>query len=203
MRYNLKISFSVAILILFISSCAKKKVNTDFGEDIQNYMSYFSSKPFSFYSPEYYDEKHFAGIINPSALYAKGYSTMYFKNKVINKGSFDSITSNLEAQSLFKGSALDTSNFFIPNFKLENPEGKYPILSLNNPLYTIKDSLDMAKSSILIFKNESGQFFNEIGEAKVRKYADIDDSFIIGKGYSNGAIIDYSSKEIIYWVLIW
>ena len=200
---NKYLKFTAVLIIGFLFTYCNKQKNysQDYTSNIKSYKNYFFSEPFEVYPEKLYNPNFFAGVINPSALYAEGYSGLYFKSH--NSYDFKSIKTSLEGKSIFTGNALDSIHYFVPNFKEINPKGKYPIPNLNDPIYTIKDSLNMANSKILVFKNKEGQFFNKKGEEKVRKFAKLDSTFVVGKGYSNGAIIDYSSKKIIYWVMIW
>lgn len=204
-RYYLKI----IILISFIVStngCMRSKTSSreDYGNTkvIETYKSFFTTEPFKFFSTKLYNQKNFLGVINPSALYAEGYSGLYFK-QTLNEPSFKSMVTDFTNKSIFISHALDSINYFMPNYKETSPQGKFPIPNLNDHVYTIKDSLDMKNSKILILNNNKGQFFNKKGKEEVNMFADIDSTFVIGKGYSNGAIIDFNKKTIIYWVIIW
>ena len=198
MKYIFKY-FAITIFI-FLTSC-EIGVKQGFEKHINNFKLFILEKPFDVFS-SLPIEGSFLRVINPSALYYKGYCGLFLKEEP-QAEEFLSIVQSLENLSIFRSDFLDTLSFFVPNFKESSPEKRFPIPGLDDPVYSFRDSLDAQNTVILGFKRGNGNFFNEKGIEKVREFAKPEDHDKIGNGYANGAFIDHSSKVIIYWVIIW
>lgn len=193
----------IVVVLNFIIIYSCKKINDNTNEsNISKFKNNFISQPFEFFDSEVYKEENFFGVITPSAIYARGYSAIFFK-QTLEKIEFDSIKVNLENKSIYIGNFSDYESYFVPNYKTINNSNSIPIPDIDNPVFSFKKNIDIDNSKIIIFKNKKGQYFNDTGIRAVKKLADIDESFILGKGYSNGAIVDNTSNIIIYWVMVW
>lgn len=199
MKYCFK---TIILLVLLNTSCMWEVVNINHEKEIKKFESHFLPELFQSFSSDIYKEENFLRLINPIALYALGYCGIFFKHSS-KEEEFDSIILELEKQSIFKCKIEDTLFYSVPNFKETFPENKFPTPDLNDWVYTIRDSIDVKNSIIFGLKNKQGEYFNQKGIEQIKKLVKDIDVTSIGKGYSNGAIVDYSDKEIIYWIIIW
>ncbi|MBW6491643.1 MAG: hypothetical protein K0B15_10685 [Lentimicrobium sp.] len=191
--------FAITIFI-FLTSC-ETGVKQDFEKHIKHFKLFILEEPFDVFS-SLPSNGNFLRVINPSALYYKGYCGLFFKDEPQDE-EFLSVLSSLENLSIFKSDFQDTLSFFVPNFKESSPEERFPIPGLDDPVYSFRDSLDAQNTVILGFRRGMGNFFNDKGIEKVKEFAKPEDQDNFGNGYANGAFIDHSSKLIIYWVIIW
>lgn len=190
-----------AISIFIFSTGCEINIWQGFEKHIKEFKLFILEEPFDFFS-SLPSEGNFLRVINPSAIYYKGYCGLFLKDEP-QDDEFLSIVHSLENLSILRSDFQDTLSFFVPNFKESAPEERFPIPGLDDPVYSFRDSLDAQNTVILGFKRGNGNFFNEKGIEKVREFAKPEDHDKIGNGYANGAFIDYSSKVIIYWVIIW
>lgn len=190
-----------ALLIIIISTACNRNKGLEIERQAREFKSFISEEPLGLFSSMNSTGSVFS-VTNPSALYALGYCGLYFKHS-LEPNEFLSIASKLENHSVFKASLHDTLDYFVPDFKVQSPENRFPTPRLDDPVYNIRDSVDVENSVILGLQQEIGNFFTEKGIFNAKKFAKPQDHDKIGNGFSNGAIIDYSSKEIIYWVIIW
>lgn len=189
------------LLVFVFSSACNRNEGLEIERQAREFKKFVSEKPFDFFS-SFNNTGSVFMVTNPSALYALGYCGLYFQNTPeLNK--FLSITSKLESNSIFMADFQDTLYYFVPDFKVQSPKNRFPIPKLDDPFFNIIDNVDTENSAILCFKQERGNFFTEKGIYEAKKFAKPQDYDKIGNGYSNGAIIDYSSKKIIYWVIVW
>jgi hypothetical protein len=63
--------------------------------------------------------------------------------------------------------------------------------------------IDNENTDVFIFNYDEGDFFSEKGKKEIKEWTNIKDDNFQGKGYSNGALVDYNNKYIIYWTIIW
>jgi hypothetical protein len=113
------------------------------------------------------------------------------------------IVSELEDDNIFKCELKDSTLYSIPNFKEKFSEEKFSIPNIDDSFYSIRDNIDVLNSIIYGLKMEKSIFLNQKGIEKSKKYLGLVDSAEIGRGYSNGVIVDNTSRFIIYWVMIW
>lgn len=198
MKNLLKI-FTLSIVI--ITSACNRNGGLEVEKQASEFQSYISEDPLDFFS-SWENTGAVFRVTNPSALYALGYCGLYFQSSPETK-EFLSITSKLENHTVFRASLQDTLDYFVPNFKFPNPKNKFPVPRLDDPFYNIGDSVDVQNSIILGLQQERGNFFTKKGISEAKKFARPQDHDKIGNGYSNGAIVDYSSKKIIYWIIVW
>jgi hypothetical protein len=198
MKNLLKI-FTLSIVI--ITSACNRNGGLEIEKQAREFKSFISEEPLDLFS-SWDSTGSVFNVTNPSALYALGYCGLYFKRSPEPK-EFIAIASKLENLSVFTASLQDTIEYFVPDFKEQSPENRFPTPRLDDPVYNIIDSIDIENSIILGLRQERGNFFTEKGINKAKKFAEPQDYDKIGNGYSNGAIIDYSSKKIIYWIIIW
>ena len=190
------------VLFIAITSCKRTLDGGNLENDITHFRSCILPKPFEIFPSSIYKKENFAGVINPSALYADGYCVIFFKHN-FHKSKFVSVSSELKNKSIFKSVLLDTINCITPNFKEDNNYSKFPVPNFEDTFFSFVDKLKVDDSLILGFRNEKGQYFNQKGIEQIQKTTKLNTLELIGKGYSNGVVIDNSSKTIIYWIMIW
>ena len=189
------------LLVFIISSACNRNEGLEIERQAREFKKFVSEEPLDLLSSFNVKWSVFK-VTNPSALYALGYCGLYYQSSP-EANEFLSISSELENHATNKASLKDTLCYFVPDFTLKSPKNKFPIPRLDDPAFNIIDNVDIENSVILGFQQERGNFFTEKGVYEAKKFAKPQNHDKIGNGYSNGAIIDYSSKKIIYWIIIW
>jgi len=191
------------LLVLIISFSCNRNGGLEVEKQAREFKKFVLEEPFShLLSLELNSKWSVFRVTNPSALYALGYCGLYFQSSP-DKQEFVLNASALEDNSTYRANFQNAKDFFVPNFKMQCPINRFPIPKLDDPFFNIKDNIDIENSVIIGFRQERGNFFTEKGISEAKKFAEPQDYDKIGNGYSNGAIIDYSSKKIIYWIIIW
>jgi len=191
------------LLVLIISFSCNRNGGLEVERQARGFKKFVLEEPFSHLLSLDFNSK-WSGfrVTNPSALYALGYCGLYFQSSP-DKQEFVLIASTLEDNSTYRVNFHNAKDFFVPNFKIQCPINRFPIPKLDDPFFNIKDNIDIENSVILGLRQERGNFFTEKGISEAKKFAEPQDYDKIGNGYSNGAIVDYSSKKIIYWIIVW
>jgi hypothetical protein len=191
------------LLVLIISFSCNRNGGIEVEKQAREFKKFVLEEPFShLLSIDLNSNWSVFRVTNPSALYALGYCGLYFQSSP-DKQEFVLIASTLEDNSTYRVNFQSAKDFFVPNFKMQCPINRFPIPKLDDPFFNIKDNIDIENSVIIGFGQERGNFFTEKGISEAKKFAKPQDHDKIGNGYSNGAIVDYSSKKIIYWIIIW
>jgi len=146
--------FAITIFVL-LTRC-EIGVKQGFEKHIKHFKLFIHEEPFDVFS-SLPSEGSFLRVINPSALYAKGYCGLFFKDEPQDE-EFLSVLSRFENLSIFRSDFQDTLSFFVPNFKESSPEERFPIPGLDDPVYSFRDSLDAQNTVILGFKRGNGNF---------------------------------------------
>lgn len=196
------LKYFILLVFIIFSSC-NRNAGLEIDRQAREFKKLISEEPFSHLSSFNFNNKWSVfRVTNPSALYALGYCGLYLQSSP-DKQEFISIASKLEDNSAISVNFQNEKDFFVPNFKIQSPINRFPIPKLDDPIFNIKDNIDIENTVILGLRHEKGNFFTEKGISEAKKFAEPQDHNKIGNGYSNGAIIDYSSKKIIYWIIIW
>jgi hypothetical protein len=192
-----------ALLVFIISFSCNRNGGLEVERQAREFKRYVSEEPFShILSLNYNSNWTVFRVTNPSAIYALGYCGLYFQSSP-NKQEFGLIASTLEDYSVYRVNFQNAKDIFVPNFKMQCAVNRFPIPKLDDPFFNIKDNVDIENSVILGLSQKRGNFFTDKGISEAEKFAEPQDYDKIGNGYSNGAIIDYSSKKIFYWIIIW
>lgn len=194
------LKYFTLLVFIFLSAC-NRNGGLEVERQAREFKRFVSEEPFSHLS-SFNNTWSVVRVTNPSALYALGYCGLYFQSS-LDKQEFVLIASTLEDNSTYRVNFQNAMDFFVPNFKMQWPINRFPIPKLDDPFFSIKNNIDIENSVILGLRQERGNFFTEKGINKAKKFARPQDHDKIGTGYSNGAIVDYSSKKIIYWIIIW
>ena len=173
----------------------------DYEAKIQNFKGFFEKAPFESISSKY-NNKYMTRIIYPSGIDSNGYCGVIYTYES-KKADFDSVVSQIKSKSVFNSELTKQRNFYVPSYKESNEKDKYPIPKLDDSFQNLLDKINPKKSEVYIFKSINGNFFNSKGVQKIIKWGKPRSETFKGKGFSNGAIIDYSNNYIIYWTIIW
>jgi len=192
--------FVLIIISITLTNCKKSDLN--FEKDINNYKDCIKSEPFEYFSSDIYKEENFLMVLNPSGLYVKGYCGIFFKHNY-KSHEFDSIALKLRNESIFESALGDSKSYFVPNFKENVHLGKFPVPFFDDPLFSFKDSIEVEQSYIFGFRDIKGEFFTQKGINDIQDFSKVNKLDSLSQGYSNGAIIDFSSNTIIYWIIVW
>ncbi len=184
--------------LVFVIECQS---NVHFENSIQNFQSFILEEVVDTSFRNTYKDENFFMVLNPSGLYAKGYCGIFFK-KSYDIIEFNQISSKLKQNSIFDNTLKDIDNVYVPNFKNETSFEKFPIPSFDDALLGLRKELNEDSSEILILNKKRGQYFTQKGIEEVKKFTK-NNVNKIGTGYSNGLVIDYQSRKIIYWTIVW
>lgn len=191
------------LLIVTVISCRRTTNEIETKKMINEFKGYFVHEPFEFFDSLIYQQKNNSVVNYPVSIYANGYCGMFFK-KTLTEDKFNSTVLQLENNSIFKSSVQDTIKYFVPQFRENNNYRKFPVPNVKNSLFFFFDKeLNMNTCRILGLRYKKGNYFTQECINQVEKFKKENISHLIGKGYSNGATIDYDSKTIIYWIIIW
>ena len=194
----------ILVLVLLTISCKKYDndlINPNYEEKVKEFKDYFFEEPFeSIFSN--YDEKYMTRIIYPSGISSNGYCGLIFTYET-KKSNFDSVYSLIKSKSFFRSKLENHQKFYVPDYRKTNLSKKYPIINLNDSFQNFNKIINKKESEVFIFKKDTGNFFKNKGIKKIEKWTKLENNNFEGKGFSNGAIIDYSNYFIIYWTIIW
>jgi hypothetical protein len=191
-------SYKILVIFFFIIGCSRSQSTIDSNEDVSKFKSFFKSEALSLLSSTYNKDLVFLEVVNPSALMVEGYSMLLLEQK---PKDFNLVVSDLKNDNIFNSNIKDTFQFTIPHFKNAIPETKFPIPNLDNPIF--RNRIDSSKVDIFGLKQGAGCFFNKRGLEEAAFFTQILSIKPLGRGFSNGAIVDYSSRTIIFWIIVW
>lgn len=191
----------ILVFIIIISCKDRHLINWD--KQILQFKESVRDDPFEFLDQNNYDAMSVQMINYPSGIHIDGLCGIVFKQK-LDKDKFQSVTQSLKEKSVFKSKFLDPENYYTPNLRVELNNSKFPVPNFDDNWFSIKENVSLGSSIILGFKHEKGNFFTKPFLQKISfeaEYTSIKD--LVGKGYSNGAVIDFQMNTIYHWVIIW
>lgn len=188
-------------MIMLALGCQNSKMKKDSSENLNEFKSNFFPE-ISKNILEYSDQNDIT-VIFPYALFSDGYSGIFFEY-CYNITDFNTIVVGLEKSKKIKSVVQDSTIFYVPNFKIDDKENKYPIPNFKQEMLYLDDRANSKhKNIIYILKKEKGRYFNKKGIAEVKEYVKLKKNEVIGKGFCKGALVDFDKRKIIYWVIIW
>lgn len=194
--------FVLVITIVFLFNCKKENQKTT-SQNFFEFKECFTEQPFNYFLKyDIYNHENVDAISFPSAIFVEGHCCAYLKKKYSDEDFF-TLQKELMSKSIYHSKLKDTISTTVPNIKIVNQEIKYPIPKLNDPFYHFQNKVSEEKSFVLIFKNEKGFFFSKKGIKEIKESTEFNPKIKYGKGYSNGALIDPTTKTIYYWVMVW
>lgn len=191
-------------LILFFSLilfCSCK--NNDMSKK-QEILSYYSAIPFSklrgvdnnIFNELYENKCRFF----PSSLTKFGFSGILIKRKI----GYDSLLKQISNLKIDKLPFNHNEKLITPNqAKNDNIDSsRYGFLDLSLDLCDLKD-FNYSNSIVYIFDNKRGYFFNN---TKIESYDDETKKYLLSEGnhgFTSGAIVNGTDREILFWSIIW
>lgn len=191
-------------LILFFSLilfCSCK--NNDMSKK-QEILSHYSAIPFSklrgvdnnIFNELYENKCRFF----PSSLTKFGFSGILIKRKI----GYDSLLKQISNLKIDKLPFNHNEKLITPNqAKNDNIDSsRYGFLDLSLDLCDLKD-FNYNNSIVYIFDNKRGYFFNN---TKIESYDDETKKYLLSEGnhgFTSGAIVNGTDREILFWSIIW
>ncbi|OYU84091.1 MAG: hypothetical protein CFE24_08105 [Flavobacterium sp. BFFFF2] len=125
-------------------------------------------------------------------------------NSIYSKQEFDLQVEKLENGNVYKSKSYDTISFYVPNFKFTEIKRKFATPNLLDEKLHLNYVLNNDnKTCFFVLRNKKGNYFNSKGITEIKEFAKKEDWKFIGNGYSKGAFVDYNSRRITYWLIVW
>jgi len=203
MKRNLILTLVTFSIFILCGCNFSKKIELGKNNEskIDTLRTLFKNKPFKSIS-SVYNKKYLPRITYPSGIVIEGYCGLIYNYKV-KKVNFDSVVSNIRSNAKVDFKLSDSTVHYTPSYERENIENKFPIPNFINPVISFKTEFDLKKTKIFIFDNGKGNFFKKEAIDKILTWTNINNPDFKGKGYSTGALVDYSNYAVIYWTIIW
>ncbi len=178
------------------------RTEVDEEELLEDFKTYFTEEPLNSIASVRKDN-YLLGITNPSGIsLAGGYCRLFYVYKA-NDENIESTYKEIKKNSKVNFFLTDTSKYYVPSFKKPNNENKIPIIGIADFKDNYYETLINDGTEVYVFNYESGNYFTEKGIKNFFYSRQSDEDTFEGKGYSNGAIINYQSKDILYFTIIW
>jgi hypothetical protein len=205
-------SRSILLLVIFVSSnCSTKTKQNHRDVAFIEFKKSVSEKVFSkFPLSETIDVEQSSSqiVIQPASLYAAHYCGIFISFEYDSSKYYQNVN-RLSTQKIFESRVYDQCNLFVvyqDSTRRDQCSTEYlPVPNISdtfNSLYKVDFDLE---SKFLVFESKKGNFVNSDPEFVTDE--DISNSIRLqngwADGFSNGAILNPKSKEIIYWIVIW
>jgi len=190
------------LAIIIITSCKDRQL-INWNKQISQFKESVKDEPFEFLADKNYSPMSVQMIDYPIGIHLNGLCGIVFK-QILEQDKFEYITIKLKEKSVFKSDFLRPENYYTPDLRVELNNNKFPAPNFDDSWFSIKENVSLENSLILGFRHEKGNFFTNPFLQKISneaEYSSIKDK--VGKGYSNGAVIDYQNRTIYYWIIIW
>lgn len=201
---------STLVVVALLFGCQSRKVTAfrDFTSEVSNDV--FINFPIT---PKNIDNSYRHKLIYPAAVDAAGFAGIFIFFQ-FDSLSFEKRIAELRSRKILEHPVTDTCILSVAirnNFGEKCSKSQLPVPALANELYSSpfinpfeEDSFD-ASDRFLVFAAQPGEYI--LGD----DFLTTDDFYQQSinlpdkwqNGFSNGAIIRPTSKEIVFWVIIW
>jgi hypothetical protein len=201
-------SFFFTILITLNISCLHHEKIDEVNNFIQSYeKGPFDENIINVFNLDTLDENLILFMFYQNAIQFEGYSGLILSQVYKESALFDSIVTSLRSMSYFQSSIKDSSNYFFVNkstFKDLSDRKLIPIPDLSHKSQKLQNMVENKEVVVLGLKRQYGFYFKESFIKELESKPELKRMISnVENGYFSGAMIDFNTQRILYWVMIW